>query len=54
MACQKFYYRNPRVIMTQVLDCDTQVSESELQSRTYVHIRINTFGMNSFIPPSRG
>ena len=31
-------------VMAKVLDCSLEVSEFELQSRYYVHFRINTLG----------
>ena len=39
-------------LIANVLNCDVVVSEFELQSRYYVHIRINTLGksINPLIP----
>ena len=42
--------------MANVLDCDREVSEFELQSHNYVHFRTNTLdkGMNHIILPAMG
>ena len=45
-----------RSVMVKAMDCGIKVSEFELQSRYYVHFRINTFGkgMNPLIFPAIG
>ena len=46
----------PRGVMVKATDCGIVVSEFELQSRSYVHFRTNTFGkgMNPLILPAMG
>ena len=43
--------RWPRDVMVKAMDCGIVVSEFELQSRYYVHVRANTLGKgkNPFI-----
>ena len=47
---------NSRGVGLNVVDCDSGVSEFELQSPWYVHFRTNTLekGMNPLIHPSYG
>ena len=47
-----FYWESPRGVQDNVLNYVIVVSEFELQSHYYVHIRINTIGkgMNLVIP----
>ena len=46
----------PRGVMVNAMDCESVVSEFELQSHYYVHFRKNTLrkGMNSLILPDMG
>ena len=37
----------PRGVIVKTKDCGIVVSEFDLQSRYYVHIRTNTYGLNS-------
>ena len=45
-----------RGVVANVVDCDILLSEFELESRYYVHIRANNFrkGMNSLTLPCNG
>ena len=47
-------YKLEEVNVVNLLDCDIEVSEFELQSRNYAHFRTNTphKGINPFIPPA--
>ena len=46
----------PRGVMVKAMDCSLEVSEFELQSRYYIHFRINTLrkGLTPLILLVRG
>ena len=49
-------YGSSRSVMVKAVDCETVLSEFELQSRYYIYFRKNTLGkgMNSQILPAMG
>ena len=52
----EYYGGGPRGVMVKAMDCGIVVSEFVLQSRYYIHFRINTLGkgMNPLILPAMG